>query len=186
MKKFKISYNSPVILTFVIVSLVAFLLNEFTDGWANTTLFSTYRSSFADPLTYVRMVLHVLGHSSWSHYCANMVMILIVGPLLEEKYGSVTLLEIMALTAVATALIHSAFFPGHAILGSSSVIFMFIMVSSFTENRKGTIPLTVLIAIFMYIGSEMLDGIIQQENVYQLSHITGGLVGSLFGWMIRR
>lgn len=182
----RISYNSPVVLTFVLISLGAFLLNDFTDGWANAALFSTYRSSLSDPLTYVRMLLHILGHSSWSHYCANMVMILIVGPLLEEKFGSLTLLELICITSVATALIQSAFFPGYQLLGSSSIIFMFIMVSSFTENRKGTIPLTVIAAILMYIGSEMLDGIILQDNVYQLSHITGGLVGSLFGWMMRK
>ena len=42
----KIQYNSPVILTFAIVSFGALLLNMITNGWSNRLLFSVYRSSF--------------------------------------------------------------------------------------------------------------------------------------------
>ena len=33
-----------------------------------------------DPLTYVRFFTHVLGHSGYSHYMGNMLLLLLVGP----------------------------------------------------------------------------------------------------------
>ena len=75
MKK-KITFNSPVVLTFVFLSLCAVIANFLTAGLSNRLLFMTYHSSFKDPLTYVRLFTHVLGHSGWSHYIGNMMYIL--------------------------------------------------------------------------------------------------------------
>lgn len=68
----KIQYNSPVVLSFALLSLAALILNTLTGGWTTVKLFSVYRSSAADFLTYPRFILHVLGHSSYSHYIGNM------------------------------------------------------------------------------------------------------------------
>lgn len=76
----RLQYNSPVVLTFALLSLAALLLDKFTGGWTTVKLFSVYRSPLTDILTYPRFVLHVLGHSGYSHYIGNMMMILVVGP----------------------------------------------------------------------------------------------------------
>ena len=78
MKKHSITilYNSPVILTFALLSLLALGLGKLTDGWTTQNLFCVYRSSLTDWLTYPRFFLHVLGHGSYSHYIGNMMMIL--------------------------------------------------------------------------------------------------------------
>ena len=81
-------YNSPVILTFFLLSLGVLFLGQYTGGWTTTHLFSVYRSSLKDPLFYIRLFGHVLGHSGYSHYMNNMLLLLLVGPGLEEKYGS--------------------------------------------------------------------------------------------------
>ena len=73
----KFQYNSPVVLTFALISLLVLGLNELTDGGSNWFLFSVYRSSWKNPLTYLRFFGHVLGHSDWSHYMNNMLMILV-------------------------------------------------------------------------------------------------------------
>ena len=78
----KITWNSPVILSFVLVSGAALLLNWASGGWANRYLFSVYSGSLLDPLFYVRLFGHVLGHASLSHYSGNMILILLIGPLL--------------------------------------------------------------------------------------------------------
>ena len=83
----KISFNSPVILIFAIICLAAFALNYLTGGYSNRLLFSVYRAPLSDPLTYVRFVGHIFGHADWGHISANMTMLLLTGPLLEEKYG---------------------------------------------------------------------------------------------------
>ena len=80
--------------------LIALLLGNWTNGAATTQYFSVYRSSLADPLTYVRFFGHVLGHSGYDHYMGNMLLLLLVGPGLEEKYGSGTMVWMIALTAL--------------------------------------------------------------------------------------
>lgn len=81
----RISFNSPVVLTFALICLGAYLLNILTGGKSNFLLFEVYRAPLTDPLTYVRMFAHVFGHASWSHLINNMTLLLVIGPLLEEK-----------------------------------------------------------------------------------------------------
>ena len=78
MKKIVIRFNAPVLLTFALLSLIALLLGSWTNGAATTQYFSVYRSSLADPLTYVRFFGHVLGHSGYDHYMGNMLLLLLV------------------------------------------------------------------------------------------------------------
>ena len=117
MKKIVIRFNAPVILTFALLSLLALLLGNWTDGAATYQYFSVYRSSLSDPLTYVRFFGHVLGHADYEHYMSNMLLILLVGPGLEEKYGSGTMVWTIAVTALVTGLVHFVFFPGSVLLG---------------------------------------------------------------------
>lgn len=72
----KLQYNSPVILTFFLLSLGVLLLDWIT-GRMGTTLhaFCVYRSSLADPLFYVRLFGHVLGHADFVHFLGNMLLL---------------------------------------------------------------------------------------------------------------
>ena len=78
MKNLKITFNSPVVLGFVFLSLCVLLLNIVTLGKSNDLLFMTYHSSLKNPLTYVRFFTHVLGHSDWEHYIGNASYILLL------------------------------------------------------------------------------------------------------------
>ena len=176
----KIVFNSPVVLTFALT----LLLNYLTGGWTNRFLFSVYRGSFADPLFYVRLFCHVLGHASISHYANNMVLFLLVGPLLEEKYGSKQLLSIIAAVALITGLVHVFFFGNTALLGASGVVFAFILLSSVTGSGKG-IPLTMIIVALIYISQQVYEGVTGVDNISQLTHIIGGTIGAVYGMMIR-
>ena len=97
----KIQYNSPVVLNFALLSLLALVLGKLTGGWTTAKLFCVYRSSLSDALTYPRFFLHVFGHSGWAHYSGNMLLMLVIGPQLEERYGSRDLMISMAVTAFA-------------------------------------------------------------------------------------
>ena len=85
-------YNSKVIITYLILSLIAWFLNIISHGKANKLLFENYRSSWLNPLTYVRLFTHSIGHENWDHLVGNFLYILLVGPMIEEKYGSINLL----------------------------------------------------------------------------------------------
>ena len=71
----KLQYNSPVILTFFFLSLSSLVLGRLTGGWTTAHLFSVYRSSPADPLFYVRLLGHVLGHAGVEHFLGNMLLL---------------------------------------------------------------------------------------------------------------
>ena len=178
---FKLQYNSPVVLTFALLSLLALWLGKLTDGWTTQYLFSVWHSPLSDFLTYPRMVLHVLGHADYSHYIGNMMMILVVGPGLEEKYGSRSLLGAILITALVSGVVHWAFFPESALLGASGIVFMMIVMASLAGMRDGYIPITLILVLVLYLGGEVLDGITLKDNVSQLTHIVGGICGAFLG-----
>ena len=177
----RFQYNSPVVLTFALVSLVVLWLNTVTDGRTNALLFSVYRSSWKNPLTYLRFFGHVLGHSSWSHYTGNILMMLVIGPMLEEKYGSTNLLEMIVLTSVVSGIMHVILFPNAALLGASGIVYMMILLSSLASMKQNCIPLTLILVAAIYLGGEVVSGLTVSDNISQLSHIVGGVCGAIFG-----
>ena len=186
MKKLRIQYNSPVVLSFALISLLALILGQLTGGWTTRALFCVYRAPLTDPLTYVRMVGHVLGHSGYAHYMGNMTLLLVVGPPLEEKYGSGRLLGCILFTALVSGLVQFIFFPGTALLGASGIVFMMIVLSSLAGMREGAIPLTLILVVLIYLGGEIVDAVTVQDNVSQLTHIVGGLCGAGLGFAMKR
>ena len=152
----KLQYNSPVVLSFALVSLVVLWFDAFTAGRSTYALFSVYRSSFADFGTYPRFFLHVLGHADYAHYLGNMMFILVLGPPLEERYGSRPLFWAIALTAMVSGM------------------------------KNGCIPITLVLVLLLYLGGEIIDGITLKDNISQLSHIVGGICGALLGISMRK
>lgn len=185
MKKMKVTYNSPVVLTFALVSFLTLLLNYITAGHSNALLFCTYRDSLSNPLMYIRLFTHVLGHGDFNHYISNMLLFLLLGPMLEEKYGSKNLLKAIVLTAFITGVLNSLFSP-YGLLGASGVVFCFIVLSSMTAFREGEIPLTFIIVLIMYLGQEIVAGIFLRDNVSQITHLIGGLSGAMIGFSFHR
>ncbi|MCB2313083.1 rhomboid family intramembrane serine protease [Clostridium tagluense] len=180
----KIQYNSPVILTFTFLALASYLLGYLTNDTLTSFLFSNYRTSFLDPLQYVRLFSYILGHANWAHFSGNFIIILITGPMLEEKYGSKVLVRLILVTAFVTGIIH-IIFSGNALLGASGIVYMFIILSSFTNAEKGKIPLTLIIVFFVFVGREIYGGAFSQDNISQFAHIIGGSFGALFAFKIK-
>ena len=179
----KIKYNSPVILTFTLASFVVLILGYLTGGISTEYAFCVYRGSWSDPMFYVRWFTHVLGHADWQHFLNNFMMILLVGPMLEEKYGSESLLIMIVVTAVITGVINIIFF-NTALLGASGIAFMLILLSSFANNKEGDIPVTLILVSGLYIGNEIINGVIAQDNISQVTHIIGGICGAICGFTI--
>lgn len=183
-KKLTISFNSPVILGFTIICLIAYILNVITHGATNQLLFMVRHTSLLSPLTYVRLFGHVFGHANWSHFIGNITLLLVVGPLLEEKYGSSDIAVVIGSTALITGLVHYFFVPHSALLGASGVVFAMILLSSFTSIKEGSIPLTFILVAVLYLGGEVVNGLFVHNNVSNLTHIVGGVVGASFGYLI--
>ena len=186
MKKFKITFNSPVVLGFIFISLAVLVLGIATLGKSNELLFMTYHSSLANPLTYVRFFTHVLGHSGWAHYIGNASYILLLGPMLEEKYGSGRILQVILITAAVTGIVNYVLFWNVALCGASGVVFAFILLTSFTSFKNGEIPLTFILVAIVFIGQQVYEGLFLQDDISNLSHIIGGVIGAVVGYRLNK
>lgn len=185
-KKIRLSFNSPVILGFTLACFIVLILDKVTGSASTRAFFSVYRSSLASPFTYIRFFGHVLGHASWDHFFGNIMMLLVVGPLLEEKYGSANILFVILATALVTGVINFIFFPHVQLLGASGVVFAFILLASLTSIEEEKIPLTFILVALIYIGQQVYDGIFIRDNVSNLTHILGGIVGSGLGYVMNK
>ena len=185
-KKLKITFNAPITLGFVMICFIATLLGVISNGRITQTLFMTYHSSLTNPMTYLRFITHIFGHSGWSHFIGNASYLLLLGPMLEEKYGSKVLLEVMCITAVVTGVVNYIFFWNVGLCGASGVVFAFIILASFTGFKEGEIPLTFILVAVIFIGQQVYEGITIKDDISNMAHIVGGIVGAIVGYWLNK
>ncbi len=130
----------------------------------------------------LRLVTHVLGHASWTHLLGNFTLILLIGPMAEEKYGSGALLLMMFTTALVTGLLNVLLLDT-GLYGASGIAFMLILLTSITNIRAGEIPLTFVLVILLFMVKEVFAAF-QTDNISEFAHILGGICGAFFGFLL--
>jgi membrane associated rhomboid family serine protease len=174
--RLRISYNAPVVLTFAILAVIVQLLPDATQTkWFQSH--GTLKNGLSD---YVGLFSHILGHQDWNHLLANFMLILLLGPILEERYKSLTLLVMILITALLSGLVDVII--GSGTHGASGIAFMMILLASTANIRHGEIPLTFIAVGIIYIGGEIVRAF-DNDNISQLGHILGGLSGAAFGFL---
>ncbi len=183
--KLRIRYNAPVILTFTIICAVVLLADQISGGIVIRSFFLLPPTMQGSSLFgWLRLVTYVIGHANWTHLISNFSFILLIGPILEEKYGSLPLFLMMIVTALATAVLNLLLV--HAgLYGASGIVFMLILLSSFTNIRQGDIPITFILIVALYIVREVINAF-TPSDVSQLAHIAGGIIGGVFGFLLSR
>jgi membrane associated rhomboid family serine protease len=179
----RLHYNAPVVLTFTLLCTTVRILSDLTNN-AMLPFFTTYPNS--DPFTvlyYIRFFTHSIGHIDWQHLLGNMSFILLLGPMLEEKYGPKKMILMIIITALATGLLNNLLFNS-SLMGASGIVFMFIILSSFANVKDGDIPLTFIFVVVLFIGNEIYSTF-KEDNISQFAHILGGLCGSFFGFSLK-
>lgn len=189
--KLRLSYNSPFILTFCIICTLVLIFDKLLLPKLNliSNFFTVPGNSkcpvpfnFKSFVDYIKLFTHVLGHNDWNHLVGNLSFILLIGPLLEERYGSAVLGLMVTITALVTGVLNACLIPV-PLLGSSGIAFMLIILASFTSISKNEIPISFLFVFILFLGSEVFlsnNG----PNVSVLAHVAGGLCGSMFGFLI--
>lgn len=105
--------------------------------------------------------------------CGKYDVILLLGPILEDKYGSGKLLLMIVITAVISGLLNILLFPQIALLGASGIVFMFIVLTSASCMVDDRIPLTMILIIVIYLGAEVMNALTKQDSISQFTHIIG-------------
>jgi len=180
----RIKYNAPTVLTFTLLCALVMLLSQSLLPNLNLYWFMVPGRgyfNFASLRSWVTLFTHIMGHANWSHLISNFTLILLIGPMLEENYGSSEMLLMISITALATGILNIIFFKS-ALLGASGVAFMMILLSSFTNFSKGEIPLTFILVLVLYMGVQIFN-LFKDDNISQFAHIIGGLCGSFFGFL---
>ena len=180
----RIRYNAPLTLTFAIIASLLVLIDQVSGAHLIPTYFMVPGKGMfntSDPVDWITLFTHTLGHSGWDHLLSNMALLLLLGPILEEKYGSLSLFFMIFVTAVVTGLLNAFLFPT-ALLGASGIVFMMILLTSFTNNRNGDIPLSFILILILYLAVEVINAF-SYDDISQFAHIIGGVCGSLFGFL---
>jgi len=181
----RIKYNAPTVLSFTLLCAIILLLDRTVFPHMIDNVFTVPGRGFfqaGNLFHWISIVTHAAGHADWAHLIYNFTLILIIGPMLEENYGSIELLEMILITAAVTGILNVLFFRSY-LLGASGILFMMILLSSFTNFSKGEIPLTFILVMILYIGVEIFN-MFRDDNISQFAHIIGGLCGSFFGFLL--
>lgn len=178
----KFQYNATVILSFFFICLIVLIIDKLMRGKFSTMFFSSGRNdSLLNPLTYFKLVSHSLGHSNWDHLYSNFLKILLIGPLIEEKYGSYQLLIMMIITSLIIGIINRLF-SKNRILGASGIAYMLIVLCSFVNIEDGKIPLTLVLILLFFVVDEIINLLRRKKDgVSHLGHVTGAICGLILG-----
>ncbi|MDB4534139.1 rhomboid family intramembrane serine protease [Vicingaceae bacterium] len=177
----RVTYNAKFTLSFCLLALVMLLFNMVTRGAANN-LFSLSPSLNVSGA--YRLISYIFCHANVQHLVSNFLFLLLLGPILEEKYGAKLMAVMTVATAIATGLANAAFF-NDSIIGASGIVFMFIVLSSIVNVKQKEIPLTFIFIVIIYIGGELFNGF-NEDNISQFGHIFGGLCGGVLGFVFSR
>ncbi|MBN2551288.1 MAG: rhomboid family intramembrane serine protease [Spirochaetales bacterium] len=179
----RIRYNAPVVLTLTLLSTAILVVNQVIGGFTQA-FFVSYPDFSGTLLDFLRLFSHVLGHQNWLHLMSNFSFILLIGPVLEEKYGSAALLVMFLVTALVTGILNILFFST-GLMGASGFVFMLILLSSFTNIRSGEIPLTFVLIVVLFLAKEFINAF-AEDSISQFAHIIGGICGSMFGFLFTK
>jgi membrane associated rhomboid family serine protease len=175
--KLRITYNAPVVLTFTLAAVAVYILpNSIRDSWfvAHPRLDGIH--------AYVGLFTYILGHGSWQHLLSNFMLILLIGPILEERHGSVALLVMILITALVGGLANIVL-SSTGLLGASGVVFMMILLASMANVRAGDIPLTLIIIAVVFMGGELVAEFRANDGISHTAHLVGGATGAAFGFL---
>mmetsp|Transcript_4028 Transcript_4028/g.7325 ORF Transcript_4028/g.7325 Transcript_4028/m.7325 type:complete len:259 (-) Transcript_4028:128-904(-) len=180
----RIVFNAPLTLWFEGICLAVWFIKSSTKNHFVTELFRSPARFEVErltkyPLSIPRFFLHVFGHGDWNHFFGNTTSLLLVLPMLEEKYKARWLVCISILNAFAAAVLNICLTKATVVLGASGIVFQCMLLAVFSGryHAPGDIPMTFLLAIVVYIVPEV-QGFGSKDGVSHMAHLVGGAVGA--------
>ena len=188
----KLAYDAPVTLTFVIVCAIIFLLNlVLAKSGKSAGLEKLLASPTAQagslpfivkqPLSYLRLLLYIFGSESEasSVLFTNLILIMLLGPAMEERYGS-AIIGIMIFVSALFAGVLNACFCETSLIGAVPLVSMMIFLNAFMSFSKKKFPLSFAAVMLFFVLLQIFSG---AGAVQIIICIAGGLCGSLFAFL---
>ena len=136
-------------------------------------------------MMYLRLMTYPFVHADMSHLVSNMTLLLVLGPILEERYGAKMLGVGMLVTAIVAGIFQIIFARGTALVGCSGIVFMMIVLASFGGAKGHGVPLTFLVVIVLYLAMQ-INSALQANNISEMTHVLGALCGAWIGFKFRK
>lgn len=185
----KFAYDAPVTLTYSILAVIIFVLyiTVFKDKMETSIFMSPTNAkgalafSFKDPLSYFRLFFHILGFTDKTVLLSDLIFVLLLGPQMEERYGSV-IIGIMIFVSALFSGVLTACFCTNSTYGAGSPVFMLIILYALMFFSKKTVSATSIAVILLFVFRSFVQ---TNPNGYAgiLITIAGGLCGSLFAFL---
>lgn len=59
-------------------------------------------------------------------------------------------------------------------------------MASFTSFREGEKPITFILVAAIYLGQQVYDGVVLDDNISNMAHVVGGIVGGILGFSLNK
>lgn len=187
--KLKFVYDAPVTLSFALVALLIFVLDtfafkgSFSGQWLLTPTAEggVLPFAFSDFRSIVRLFLHVFGYTDAPFLICNLIFILLLGPSMEERYGSVIIGIMIFVAALFSGVLNACFCKVPA-CGAEPIVFMLVLLCTMMHLSRSNISASSLAVIALFICMLVLrknpNGVVGVVII-----AAGGLCGSLFAFL---
>ena len=164
MKKKIVSFDSTLTIGLIFISFVVTLIQEiFIPNFA--AIFATHNKWDWG------IVLHIFGHSSWQHFLSNTVYIAMLGPSIENKFGTIPLAIMTLLCAAIVGAV--SVITKSPCYGLSTIAFMWVILNTFqSEDSEGLV---------IFVLPEVLAIFTKNDQIAHQNHVLGALIGLAFG-----
>ena len=188
----KIDIDAPFTLTFAFLCLIVQILHSLIGQKFIINYFSIMPFKYfvwTNPGHYIRIFSQIVGHTGWEHLTGNMINLLLVGPACEREFGFKNLSKLVGYVCIASSIAHMLFANETSVqLGASGVVFMLILLNSLVSLRTGTIPLTFVLQVCLWVNKEIIAQLFVvgsgEDSVSHVAHLSGAIVGTVMGYKL--
>lgn len=134
----------------------------------------------ANFLWYISTITYIFGHADFGHVIGNLSLILLLGPLVELKFGWRKFTLMVVSTAILTAILHTLIWD-NGLIGASGIAFMLIVVTSLLNTKGKEIPITFILVVLLFLGQEIYSSF-KTDQISHFAHLFGGAMGAFWGF----
>lgn len=178
----RITFNAPFTLVFTLIATLVLTFSILTNLHPRIFILEGVFNS-GDWQNYFGALLYPINHLNIQHLVGNFGIILLLGPILERKFGWKKLFLMCAGTSLVIAVTH-ILISDSQLIGASGLVFMFIVLASLSESTGKEIPLTFILVAILFLGQEII-GSFKDDSISQMAHICGGIMGVVFRYTLK-
>lgn len=176
----KITFQSKATLLIASLSLIGLIALKLSPNDAKYIFVLDGNFNYGDWRWYLSSVFYVFGHAGLEHFISNMAILLLLGPIIELKYGHKQLLVMSGITALVTGILHTLLWDNN-LLGCSGLVFMYIVLVTLLNAKGKEIPFTFILVVLLYLGQEIYSSF-QKDEISHFAHLFGGAMGAFWGY----